>query len=1122
MDVDQFVERWSNASGTEKANYQLFLTELTEMLGLGRPDPASQDTEENAYVFERKVVFQNPDGTSSNGFIDLYKRGCFVCEAKQTGKQLDSAGWDSAMLRAHGQAQQYARALPAAEGRPPFLIVVDVGRNIELYAEFTRTGATYVPFPDPRSHRIRLDDLKKGDFRDVLRAIWNEPLSLDPSRRSARVTREIANHLAKLAKSLEGAGHAAGGVAAFLMRALFTMFAEDVGLLKQHSFTGLLQKFREQPDNLPHVLRQVWTEMNGGSAFSIALEQRILRFNGGLFADPDALPLDKKQIDLLIEAAQADWRHVEPAIFGTLLERALDPHERHRLGAHYTPRAYVERLVMPTVIEPLRDDWAIAQATALQLDREGKRAKAIEAVQKFHHRLCHIKVLDPACGSGNFLYVTLEHLKRLEGEVLNTLDELGYTQSRLDLAGVMVDPHQMLGLETNPRAVRIAEAVLWIGYLQWHFRTRGNVSPPEPVLRDFHNIECRDAVLAWDDIEFQKDEQGKVLSRWDGRTTKTHPVTGQQVPDEAAQVAIERYVKPRKAGWPEADFIVGNPPFIGKVPATADYVMYWWHHAADLVREGKAQRFGFITTNSLRQTFNRRVLEHHLEQKRPLSIGFAIPDHPWVDSADGAAVRVAMTVGIPGDEVGTLSTLISEGESGADGVTIELTQSTGKLHSDLRIGANIAAAGPLAANVGLCFQGMNLVGKGFRITPAEVQTLGYDIDNLPDEIKPHTNAKGMVQKPEDMFVIDFFGYTAEEARAAHPALYQRLLDRVKPERDHNKDAQRRRDWWLFGRSNRDLRNAWQGLGRFFITPETAKHRIFASKHLPFCPDHKLYAICSDDFFVLGALSSRLHMVWAVAAGGRQGVGNDPVWNNTRCFITFPFPDATESQKADIRSIGERLDAHRKSMQDRHPNLTLTGMYNVLEKLRRKELLTPKDKVIHEEGLVSVLAELHDQLDTAVLEAYGWADLVPELVGKPGGTTPYPDKPEAQAEAEELLLERLVALNAERAAEEARGRVRWLRPEFQNPSGKSAQQGQITTDTASDKTDVTATKKRPWPKTLPEQMQVLRRAVAEQNSPLSAEQIARQFTRAHTKKVKELLDTLAAIGQVRELEGTYGL
>ena len=161
MEVDQFVERWSNASGTEKANYQLFLTELTEMLGLGRPDPASQDTEENAYVFERKVIFQNPDGTSSNGFIDLYKRGCFVCEAKQTGKQLDSAGWDSAMLKAHGQAQQYARALPAAEGRPPFLIVVDVGRNIELYAEFTRTGATYVPFPDPRSHRILLDDLNR-------------------------------------------------------------------------------------------------------------------------------------------------------------------------------------------------------------------------------------------------------------------------------------------------------------------------------------------------------------------------------------------------------------------------------------------------------------------------------------------------------------------------------------------------------------------------------------------------------------------------------------------------------------------------------------------------------------------------------------------------------------------------------------------------------------------------------------------------------------------------------------------------------------------------------------------------------------------------------------------------
>ncbi len=161
------------------------------------------------------------------------------------------------------------------------------------------------------------------------------------------------------------------------------------------------------------------------------------------------------------------------------------------------------------------------------------------------------------------MYVTLEHLKRLEGEVLNALDALGDTQGLLEMAGVTVDPHQMMGLETNPRAARVAEAVLWIGYLQWHFRTRGKVNPPEPVLKDFHNIECRDAVLAWDRIEHVVDEHGKPVTRWDGRTMKTHPVTGEQVPDETARVLLEKYVNPRKAEWPAADFVVGNPPFIG-------------------------------------------------------------------------------------------------------------------------------------------------------------------------------------------------------------------------------------------------------------------------------------------------------------------------------------------------------------------------------------------------------------------------------------------------------------------------------------------------------------------------------------------------------------------------------
>ena len=499
--AERLIAKWKGVSASELSTSQSFLIELCELLGVDRPHA----TAEQDYMFERPLTFQHADGSKSAGRVDLYKRGAFVLESKKLKAGAHTRGFDEAMLRAHSQAQNYARALPAAEGRPPFLVVVDVGHRIELYSEFSRSGGSYVPFPDPRSHRIALDDLRKPEILDRLRRLWLDPLSLDPSREAARVTRQIAAQLADLAKSLERSGHAPDAVAQFLMRCLFTMFAEDVRLLPKDSFRDLLKTHAHTPDVAMRMVAQLWKDMDGGG-FSAVLAGQVLQFNGKLFKQPDTLPLDTAQIQLLIDAASAKWEHVEPAIFGTLLERALSPGERHKLGAHYTPRAYVERLVLPTVIEPLRGEWSDAQAAALTLAAEGRQDEAVAELLKFHHRLCNVRVLDPACGSGNFLYVTLEHLKRLEGEVLNALDEIGYRQSGLALGGERadaqggetVDPHNLLGIELNPRAAAIAEVVLWIGYLQWHFRTRGDVKPPIPVIRDFRNIENRDAVLAHD------------------------------------------------------------------------------------------------------------------------------------------------------------------------------------------------------------------------------------------------------------------------------------------------------------------------------------------------------------------------------------------------------------------------------------------------------------------------------------------------------------------------------------------------------------------------------------------------------------------------------------------------
>lgn len=1135
--IETFLHRWSKAGGTERANYQLFLTELCALLQLPLPEPAGNDTKDNAYVFERRVVIAQPDGSRNNGFIDLYKRGCFVLEAKQTGKTLDSSGWDKAMLRAHNQADQYARALPVDEGRPPFIIVVDVGRNIELYSEFSRSGATYTPFPDPANHRIRLEDLRDDNIRQRLAAVWLDPLSLDPSRRSARVTRDIANQLALLAKSLETEGHAPQEVADFLMRALFTMFSEDVGLLPERSFTELLYRLRTKPEKFAPMVENLWQTMNTGG-FSAILEDTLLRFNGGLFAHPHAIALNREQLELLILASEANWSDVEPAIFGTLLERALNPRERHKLGAHYTPRAYVERLVLPTIIEPLRNEWREVQAAALTYEQQGKHKEAVAEVRAFHRHLCEIKVLDPACGSGNFLYVTLDHMKRLEGEVLNLLHDLGETQGLLELQGITVDPHQFLGLEINPRASRIAEMVLWIGYLQWHFRTHGHVNPPEPVLRDFHNIENRDALIDYEAMELVVDADGKPVTRWDGVSYKISPITGEKIPDESCQVEQYRYLAPRKAVWPQADYIVGNPPFIGastmrralgdgyvnavrgtwtEVPESADFVMYWWHIAAESVRAGHVQQFGFITTNSVRQTFNRRVIQAQLEAKSPLSLVFAIPDHPWVDSADGAKVRIAMTVGMAGEQEGRLLLVRDERSSDQDEVDVTLQEQQGRLFADLQRGANVAAAQPLASNSRLCFRGVTLMGDGFLVkTDSELALLERNV------LKPLRNGKDLTTHPRGWHVIDFYPLTESEAFSQAPAAFQRVMDRVKPERIAKKDtkdgAAYAAKWWIFAKPRPDLRSAQVGLNSYFATVMTAKHRVFVQLDSSLLADQGLITIMLEDSFVIGVLSSRIHVGWSLAAGGT--LEDRPRYNNSTCFETFPFPDATPDQQTHIRALAEQLDVHRKRQQAEHSGLTLTGMYNVLEKLRSGEKLNDKEKLIHQQGLVSILRELHDQLDRAVFAAYGWDDLADKLVGLPGATTPLSDKPETQAEAEEELLSRLVALNAERAAEEARGYIRWLRPEYQNPTAtKPVQQTEIEIE-ETEKTPTDKITKQPWPKSMREQVAAVRSILQAQT--LSIEDIANHFKRSPKNAVQSVIDALEELGMVQQNEGLFRL
>jgi hypothetical protein len=1137
-EVQDFISHWSAASPSERANSQPFLIELCDLLDVPRPDPHPA----NGYFFEFPVEEHHPDGTTSIGRIDLYRRACFVLESKQfqeakaKASQLELAAeetglfsrkkssqpvrgteaWDEAMIKARGQAERYIRGIP--DDNPPFIIVVDVGHSFELFEDFSQAGKTYRPFPDPRTFRIRLADLADEKIRERLRLIWTNPAALDPSKHSADVTREVSGHLAELAKSLELAGHEPDIVAQFLTRCLFCMFAEDVELLPKNSFTELLESLPATGEGFVQKIRTLFEEMQKGTDYSVVLNRKLLRFNGGLFENCSVLPINGLQLSLLKEAARQNWGNVEPAIFGTLLERALNPDERHQLGAHFTPRAYVERLVLPTVIEPLRIEWEHVRAAVLTQARAGNLKKARAEVNAFHEKLCRLVVLDPACGVGNFLYVSLQHLKILEGEVLDFAAQFGDT-FKLELATNTIDPHQFLGLEINPRAAAIAELVLWIGYLQWHFRLHGKRTPPEPILRAFKNIQCRDAVLDYDgEPQPAHDQTGKEITVWDRRSQKTDMVTGRKVPDETKRVPLFTYTKPRPAQWPQADFIVGNPPFIGtarmredlgdgyaealraayhEVPESSDFVLYWWHKAAELTRTGRVKRFGLITTNSLSQTFARRVVQAQMSATPPLSLLFAIPDHPWVDTTEGAAVRIAMTVGAAGEHPGELLEVTGEEPQPDGSEKVSFKCQLGKISADLTTGTDVTTTVELNANGNLTSRGMMLFGDGFIITPEEAANLGLGkVRGLEKIIHPYRNGRDLADKPRGAFAIDLFGLTPNQVRDQYPGVYQHVLTRVKPERDANRDKSIRENWWIFGRPRTEIRPALVGISRYIATVETSKHRIFQFLESAILPDNKLVVIALDDGFHLGVLSSRIHVVYSLAAGSWLGVGNDPVYAKSRCFDPFPFPLCGEAEKKRIRKMAEELDAHRKRVQAQH-GLKLTGLYNVLEKIRAGEQLTDKEKDIHAAGLVSVLKQLHDDLDAAVFAAYGW--------------------PATLTDAE--ILERLVALNAERAAEEKRGIVHWLRPEYQAKG-----QAEMILPAGQDKPAKKAKPKNAaparaaksaWPKKMAERVQALESALHHFGAAATPGDLAKSFKRAEPADVAEILETLVTLGRARK-------
>jgi hypothetical protein len=494
---------------------------------------------------------------------------------------------------------------------------------------------------------------------------------------------------------------------------------------------------------------------------------------------------------------------------------------------------------------------------------------------------------------------------------------------------------------------------------------------------------------------------------------------------------------------------------------------------------------------------NRRVVKNFLSSTPKANIIFAIPTHPWVDNVDGAAVRIAMTAfGLDGRE-GLLCQVVEE-RSGEEGVSeVTLCTESGCIHENLRIGVDITQAKPLNANSKISGTGFILGNRGFVLTKEElIATLGASGEQDP-LIFPLLNGRDITESSRNLYAIDTNGITEHQLLSEHQEIYQHLRDTVYQERQANNDARLRREWWLLRRSNEQIRSSISGLKRFIVTSETASHRLFVFVNSKVRPEHKLIIVGSDDAYILGVLSSRIHTTWAIMSGGRLGAGNDPVYSKTLCFDPFPFPISTQEQHQTIRKIAEELSAHRTRQKKLNSWLTLTEMYNVLEKLRVGTEFTEHDHIIHQAGLISVLRQLHEELDEAVFAAYGW----------PSNLTT------------EQILEKVVALNAHRRAEEASGIVRWLRPEFQAPNAPAMQQtlgGLIPVEAPA-----AARRKQPWPSTLTDQVRVIKESL--RATPFQTpQQIATGFKPASRTRVQEILETLTALGQTRQVEDRYML
>lgn len=938
MIVSDFIQKWKKVELKERSASQEHFLDLCRLVG--HPTPAQMDPKGDRFCFERGVSKEG----GGEGFADVWKKGYFAWEYKGKHKDLDVA---------FSQLLKYKDALE----NPPLLVVCDMDRLV-VRTNFTNTA--------PAKHEVDLSNLHDPDCLEIIRHLFYDPERLKPGHSSEAVTKEAARRFAEIAESMRSRGEEPVPTAHFLNRLIFCLFAEDVRIIPKNLFRQIAERCSEDQVRFDRMLKQFFQTLATGGDFGMECLPYV---NGGLFEDGATVPLSMAEVQKLADAAGLEWQSVDPAVFGTLFERGMDPAKRAQLGAHYTGRDDIELLVDAVMMDPLRKEWETARNEAAALldntpadaslqVRKNRREAARGKVAAFLDHLCHVRVLDPACGSGNFLYVSLLKLKDLEKEAIL------FAGAR-DLGGFlpMVGPKQLYGIEVNPYAHDLAQTAVWIGWLQWAHANGFSLSMDPVLQRLSDNFRCMDAIVDLSD------------------------------PDN-----------PMEPEWPEVDFIVGNPPFLGdkmmrrelgdryvdqlrtlysgRIPGQSDLCCYWFEKARAHIAAGKCRRTGLLATQGIRGGANREVLKRIKETG---DIFWAISDKDWV--LDGANVHISMVVYDDG----------SEKERMLDGIAVLA------INENLSTAANITTARLLQSNKGLSFIGLLPAGPfALEFDHMYPWLFAPNPHGRPnsDVLMPYFNGEDLAKRSKGNWIIDFSEY-ALEASAFYEMPFNYVVSVVKDYRQKSNISNRPESWWQFGRSRQDYRKAAVHLSRYLATPRVAKHRLFVWLNSPALPDSAIVAICDDQMNTLGVLHSRFHQVWSLAQGTQ--LEDRPRYTPTTCFETFPFPVPTPEQEAAVAAAAEELNGLRERWLnppewtreevlefpgtpggpwDRHIDpatvdpRTGVGMVRYPRLVPRDEACAAQLKHRTLTGLYNArptwLDQAHRKLDATVAAAYGWA------------------------------------------------------------------------------------------------------------------------------------------------------